>query len=139
MDDLAALAAASGAAELRPAPGRALIAVGLSETGALREWRRGWASWSIPATHGLPIVACSGAPACASAHLATRALAAEIAGRRPDLLAGGVRLHLSGCGKRCAQPAGAAVSLVAGVGGNVVTAEGMAVPEALRAYLEAVG
>jgi precorrin-3B synthase len=92
-----------------------------------------------PGDPRLAIVACSGAPGCASAYLATRALAAEIAGRRPDLLAGGVRLHLSGCGKRCAQPAGATVSLVAGAGGNVVTAEGTAVPEALRAYLEAVG
>jgi precorrin-3B synthase len=88
-----------------------------------------------PGDPRLAIVACSGAPACASAHLATRALAVEIAGRRPELLAG-VRLHLSGCGKRCAQPAGACVSLVAGEAGNEIVGE--AVPAGLRAFLEAV-
>ena len=61
--------------------------------------------------------------------LPTRALAA--ASRGPELLEGW-RLHLSGCGKRCAQPAGPAVTLVGTAGGWELTGEGMAVPAGLR-------
>ena len=136
---LAALAAAGGAAELRPAPGRALIAVGLSEAGALREAAEGLGFVVDPGDPRLAIVACSGAPACASAQLATRALAAEIAGRRPELLAGACGCIFRGAASAARSRRGPAVSLVAGAGGNVVTGEGMAVPAALRAFLEAVG
>ena len=137
---LAALAAAAGGAELRPAPGRALVAVGLGEAEgeALRAAAEGAGFVVDPRDPRLAIVACSGAGACGSAHLATRALAAEIAARRPELLEG-VRLHLSGCAKRCAQPAMPSVSLVAGTDGNVIEADRMAVPDGLRAFLEAVG
>jgi precorrin-3B synthase len=132
---LADLAAAVGAGELRPAPGRGLIAVGVdAETFLVAAEASGFVV--DPADPRLAIVACSGAPACASAHLATRELAVELA-RRPELLAG-VRVHLSGCGKRCAQPAGNCVTLVAGEAGDELLGEGMAVPAGLAAFLARV-
>ncbi|HET9067596.1 MAG TPA: hypothetical protein VFN28_03045, partial [Amaricoccus sp.] len=130
---LAGLAAAVGEGELRPAAGRGLVALGV-EVEAFRTAAERLGFVVDPGDPRLRIVACSGAPACASAHLATRELAAALA-RRPELLEG-VRVHLSGCAKRCAQPAGACVSLVAGEGGNAI--EGEAAPAGLRAFLERV-
>ena len=105
----------SGTAELRPAPGRALIVVGRRRR-ALREGRRagvrGRSRRSAAGDRGL----LGGAGLC-SGQLATRSAGGGDRGGRPELLAG-VRLHLSGCGKRCAQPAGACVSLVAGEAGT---------------------
>ena len=132
---LAGLAAAVGDGELRPAAGRGLIALGVAAEG-FRTAAEELGFVVDAADPRLSIVACSGAPACASAWLATRALAAEIAGR-PEMAAG-VRLHLSGCGKRCAQPAGPCVSLVAGEAGNEILGEGMAVPAGLRRLLARV-
>ena len=86
-----------------------------------------------PADPRLRIVACSGAPACASGRMATRAAALALAQRAAVMQ--GVRVHLSGCPKRCAQPAGPCVSLVAGEG---IVADGVAVPAGLRAFLEAL-
>ncbi len=60
----------------------------------------------------LAIVACAGAPACRSAHLATRSLAARLMVETPELLDGSLRLHLSGCDKRCAAPRHADVSII---------------------------
>lgn len=127
--------AAEGASSLRPAPGGGLIALGLAP-GADRRLlavaeRQGLVT--DPGDPRLGIVACAGAPACASAFLRTRAMAARIAdaARVPV----GVRLHLSGCAKRCAQPGGPAVTLLGGAEGPMVTGEGVAVPEGLRAFL----
>ena len=123
-----------------PAPGRALIALGLTPAadGALVAAADGLGLVTDAADPRLAVVACSGAPACAAAHLATRGLAARIAARRP-VLPGGALLHLSGCAKRCAQPAGAAVTLVGTAAGAEVTGEGVAVPEALGALLREMG
>jgi precorrin-3B synthase len=76
------------------------------------------------------VVACSGAPACGSALLPTRALAGALTG-----IADGWMLHLSGCGKRCAQPPGRAVTLVGTARGWELTGEGMPVPAGLAARL----
>ncbi len=122
---------------LHPAAGRALVAVGLSpEVEAEAVDVAGRLGLVVDAADPrLSVVACAGAPACASAHLDTRALAAVAAGR-PDLLGAGWTLHLSGCGKRCAQPAGASVTLVAGADGRrEIVAEGVVVGAALRAML----
>ncbi len=86
-----------------------------------------------PGDPRLAVVACAGAPACASARLPTRAMAGAIAAAR--IAPEGVRVHLSGCGKRCAQPEAPAVTLLAGPDGPAVTGEGFAVPEGLRAFL----
>jgi precorrin-3B synthase len=57
------------------------------------------------------IVACPGAPACASGLIASREIAAALAGDLP-LAGGGVALHVSGCAKGCAHPAPAPLTIV---------------------------
>jgi precorrin-3B synthase len=57
------------------------------------------------------VVACPGAPACASGFIAARAIAAEIAGLLPPAQSG-VAVHVSGCAKGCAHPASAPLTLV---------------------------
>lgn len=63
---------------------------------------------------GAPLMtvdACPGAPACASATVDTRTLAAALAGDFATLR-GDAKLHVSGCAKGCARPKAAAVTLV---------------------------
>lgn len=136
---VAALAEAAGGARLCPAPGRALLAVGLdpkAEAGFVATaGRLGFVTEA--GDPRLAIAACAGAPACGSGRIATRAIAARIAAEGVER---GVRLHLSGCPKRCAQPVGPAVTLVAEAGGARVTGDGRAVPAGLeRILLEAAG
>jgi len=57
------------------------------------------------------VVACSGAPACASGLITARALAAEIADALLPSEAG-VAVHVSGCAKGCAHPALAPLTIV---------------------------
>lgn len=135
---LAAFAAVFPASvRLHPAAGRALVAVGLSpksEAAAVRAAER-LGLVVDPEDPRLSVVACAGAPSCASAHLDTQALAEAVAVARPDLLERGWRLHLSGCAKRCAQPAGPSVTLVAGPNGREILADGVAIGLSLRAML----
>lgn len=102
-DDLDRLlhdAARLGVAEIETAPGHALLLIGpadapLAEIGS-------WHGFLVnPADPRRALSACAGAPACASGHLPTRQLALALAPH----LDGSVRLHLSGCAKRCAAPA----------------------------------
>ena len=57
------------------------------------------------------IVACPGAPACASGLIAARSLAAEIA-RDVPLAGEGLAVHVSGCAKGCAHPTPAPLTIV---------------------------
>jgi precorrin-3B synthase len=57
----------------------------------------------------LALRACPGAPACASAHAETRALARSLA----PLIPAGAVLHVSGCAKGCAWPRGADLTMTA--------------------------
>jgi precorrin-3B synthase len=57
------------------------------------------------------VVACPGAPACASGLIASHEIAATLAGDLP-LAGGGVALHVSGCAKGCAHPAPAPLTIV---------------------------
>jgi precorrin-3B synthase len=81
-----------------------------------------------PGDPRLAVVACAGAPGCGAGLLETRRIAGRLAGLAPA----GVRLHVSGCPKRCAQPDGPAVTLLGTPAGPVVTGEGAAVPAELR-------
>ena len=58
------------------------------------------------------VVACAGAPICASAHIAARALAPLIAAAAAPHLDGSFTIHISGCAKGCAHPAPAALTVV---------------------------
>jgi precorrin-3B synthase len=106
-------AAAYGASEIRFAPGRALLAIGLATEGCERLKEAALALGFVidPADPRLLIAACAGSPACASAFIDTKAIAANIARSAADLLDGSFVLHISGCPKGCARPSGLALSL----------------------------
>jgi len=111
---LAEKARAYGASEIRFTPGRALLAVGLAAEGCgrLKEAARALGFVTDPADPRLFIAACAGSPACRSAFIATKAIAADIARSAADLLDGSFILHVSGCPKGCARPPAPLLSLV---------------------------
>lgn len=60
----------------------------------------------------LSVQACAGSPACSRAEAPAMADAAKLAEAAGDLLAQGVKLHVSGCVKACAHQAAADLTLV---------------------------
>lgn len=105
-------AATCGAIGLRTASGRALLAIGLAADGSL--------SFAAQAEHlgfisraddpRRKVIACAGAPVCASAHIASRALAPVLAATAAACFGG--TIHISGCAKGCAHAAPAALTVV---------------------------
>lgn len=118
--DAPALAALARSVELetgfRLAPGRGLLALNLPETDekTLVEAAARLGLVTDACDPRLRIVACAGAPACASGHLATKAIAAALAA---DMPAGDGIVHLSGCAKQCARPARASATLIGNLQG----------------------
>ncbi len=107
-------AANRGARGIRPAPGRSLLAIGLSQASANNLCASAAHEGFVVDAHDARrhVVACAGTPACASAKLPTRQLAPEVA-RAARALAGSSNVvHLSGCSKGCAHPGPAAVTIV---------------------------
>jgi precorrin-3B synthase len=100
---------------LRPAPGRALLALGIDaeEGAALRTTAARLGLVTDSADPRRRIAACPGRPACASAEVETRPLAAALA-ELPELPG---TIHVSGCAKGCAHPGPAAITLVGRNGG----------------------
>lgn len=122
-------AARCGATSIRPAPGRALLVLGL-RSAAVDELTVAATQENLitqPDDARRHVVACAGAPACASAMLPTRQLAAQVAEAAGALLDGSVTIHLSGCAKGCAHPEAAALTLV-GPGQLVVNGRAGDVP-----------
>jgi precorrin-3B synthase len=107
-------AAAYGAVSIRPAPGRALLFVGMTAAAADEFAATAAADgWVVrPDDVRRHVIACAGAPACASASLSTRHLAPAIAHAAKSLLDGTITIHVSGCAKGCAHPGAAALTLV---------------------------
>jgi len=106
---------------LRTSPWRALVLAGVSDEAALAAAALAAGFVVDPRDPRLSVIACTGAPACASAHAAVRADAAFIAAGGPRGL-----VHLSGCAKGCAHPAPAAFTLVAAADGYGLVREGRA-------------
>ncbi len=111
----------AGASGLRIAPGRILLAIGLAPP-TVQNFVAAAAHLGFVTRPDDPrrrVVACAGAPICASAHIASRAIAPRIA----DLVAthgpDAPTIHISGCAKGCAHAAPAALTIVG-------TAEGCA-------------
>ena len=122
---LADRAEAHGAAELRLAPWRALLAPGLDANAAraLAE-ELGDCGFILDNDDArLALAACSGKPACASAHDDVRMTALSLAPLLGDYR--GV-LHVSGCRKGCAHNARAPLTFVASAGGYDVVENGLA-------------
>jgi precorrin-3B synthase len=105
---LIAFAEASGARALRGAPGRVLLAIGAPDPEGLRQRAAELGFITDANDPRRRVAACSGAPACASALLDTRALAVALA----PLVPPGAFLHVSGCAKGCAHPRPATRTLV---------------------------
>jgi precorrin-3B synthase len=106
-------AARHGAASVRPAPDRVLLVIGLPIS-AVDDLVAAAAHEKLivqPDDARRHVVACAGAPACASAMLPTRQLAAQVAEAAAPLLDGSVTIHLSGCAKGCAHPKAAGLTL----------------------------
>lgn len=125
-DDLdrgADLAERFGGGELRTSPWRALVLSRVAaDAGAELAAAAQQAGFVVAADDPrLSIVACVGAPACASAHAPTR-LDAQALAARP--LSG--RVHLSGCARGCAHPASADFTLVAAPDGYGLVRDGRA-------------
>jgi precorrin-3B synthase len=120
---LAGLLVRSGAVALRLLPGRLLLLEGAhcsdSDSNSLRSDAAAAGFLTTANDPLLRVDACPGAPACASATVATRALARQLA---PWLAAAGSArgftgstvpsLHIAGCAKGCARAAPATLTLV---------------------------
>jgi precorrin-3B synthase len=107
-------AKAAGARGMRAAPGRALMIVGLTQQTASSVAAAAEALGFIvhaddPRRH---VVACAGAPICASADIAARAIAPQFVAAAAPHLDGSFKIHISGCAKGCAHPAPVALTVV---------------------------
>jgi precorrin-3B synthase len=133
----------AGASGFRTAPGRALLVMGLPSNAAPAVTTAVKALGFIVdlADPRRRIVACAGAPICASGQIPARALAPLLADAATNLSAGGV-IHLSGCAKGCAHPQPAQVAVVGCAGLCDIAVDGVSAgsvaPEALPQRLAAI-
>jgi precorrin-3B synthase len=119
----------TGASALIPAPSRTLIAVGLSSAHAASEFAAQAEQLGFVVRADDPrrrVIACAGAPLCASGHIATRAFAPLIAETIAPLHDKLATIHLSGCAKGCAVPKKAALTIVGSPAGCELVADGTA-------------
>jgi precorrin-3B synthase len=144
LEEVTRAAVESGATGYRTAPGRALLVVGVTEDGAGHlaniAQRLGFIVRADDPRR--QVVACAGAPICASAEISTRALAPSLA---KVAVAGAdtPMVHLSGCAKGCACPRSAPLTVVGIEGRCGVVVNGsardqplvMLMPEALPGAL----
>jgi precorrin-3B synthase len=114
LEQLVEAAQSAGAQGFRPAPGRALLAIGLTRAASILVA-------AIAAKLGFVVrsddprrrvVACAGAPICGSAHIPARQMAPLLADELAAQLGGSATLHVSGCAKGCAHPAPATLTVV---------------------------
>jgi precorrin-3B synthase len=125
--ELTHVAKGNGAKWVRPAPDRVLLLGPFSEANATatRSAAKRFGFVTEPHDPRRRIVACPGAPACASGLIAARALAAEIAQHLPSS-GDGIALHVSGCAKGCAHPAPAPLTIVGTEQGCGIVRDGAA-------------
>jgi precorrin-3B synthase len=114
----------TGAIGLRTAPGRALLVIGLAPDRApafaMQTERQGFITCADDPRRR--VIACAGAPICASAHIASRALAPVIAADIAEHFDG--TIHISGCAKGCAHATAAALTIVGTAEGCAMIANG---------------
>jgi precorrin-3B synthase len=126
LGNLADAAKSAGAGGMRAAPGRALLIIGLRQEAAssfaAAVERLGFIVRA--GDRRRRVIACAGAPICASAHIAARAMAPDIAATAAPFLDGAFTIHLSGCAKGCAHPAPAALTIVGTADGCALVANG---------------
>jgi precorrin-3B synthase len=107
-------AEAAGVGEFRLAPGRALlvIAADASVCAGLQDIAPRYGFIGDAGDTRLCIAACPGSPACASGHMAARAIAEQLAALGIGLFDNSLSLHVSGCAKGCAHPTAADLTFV---------------------------
>ncbi len=128
LQNLLQVAEQAGANRLIAAPGRTLIAAGLP-LGELSDFAAAAEELgfiSRPHDPRRRVIACAGAPFCASGHIATRALAPRLAETVAQLHDGLATVHLSGCAKGCAHPKKAALTIVGSPHGCALVSHGSA-------------
>ena len=114
---LADMAERHGAGELRLTPWRAVLLPGVDAQAAQEILAQADARIiTDPSDARLAVIACPGAPACASAEAPTQEDALALAPLARALAPAGVALHVSGCAKGCARPAPTPVTLTARAG-----------------------
>jgi precorrin-3B synthase len=123
LERLVEAARAAGAIGLRAAPGRTLLAIGLPQRSAPDFAATAECLGFITRADDQRrnVIACAGAPICASAHIAARALAPAIAA---GTAARGGTIHISGCAKGCAHAGTATLTVVGGPEGCALIANG---------------
>ena len=121
-------ASGAGASGMRAAPSRVLMIIGLTPasapTFATSAEQLGFITRAgDPRRH---VIACAGAPVCAAAHIAARAMAPAIAATAAPFLDRSFTIHVSGCAKGCAHPRAAALTVVGTPEGCALIADGSA-------------
>ena len=121
------IARAHGGLWARPAPDRSLLLGPFKRTTikTMRDEARRLGFAVDAADARRRIVACPGAPSCASGLIAARTIAAEIA-KSLELPGRGVAVHVSGCAKGCAHPAATRLTIVGTAQGCGVVHDGTA-------------
>ncbi len=121
------IARAHGALWARPAPDRSLLLGPFKRTTikTMRDEARRLGFAVDPSDARRRVVACPGAPSCASGLIAARTIAAEIA-KSLELPGRGVVVHVSGCAKGCAHPAATRLTIVGTARGCGVVYDGTA-------------
>jgi precorrin-3B synthase len=128
LHSLTEAAGTAGASGVRTAPGRTLIVIGLAQHTLSRfvgeAERLGFITRADdPRRH---VVACAGAPICASAHIAARTMAPTVAESLARVRGAPRTIHISGCAKGCAHPRAAALTIVGTPDGAALVANGAA-------------
>jgi precorrin-3B synthase len=126
--DLTQHALTLGVTEIRLAPQRALLFIGLppAASHSLQQLAATLGFVTDAADPRTRIAACPGAPACTSGRIATRDIAEIIAAENGDMLDSSFTLHISGCAKGCAHPGATALTLVGGENGAGLVVDGTA-------------
>ncbi len=126
LERLVEAARKAGASGMRAAADRTLMMIGLThETAAAVATAAERLGFIVrandPRRH---VVACAGAPVCAAAEIAARALAPRIAEIAAPFAGRAFTIHLSGCAKGCAHAAPAALTVVGTPDGCALVADG---------------
>ena len=121
------IARVHGALWARPAPDRSLLLGPFKRTTikTVRDEARRLGFAVDPSDARRRVVACPGAPSCASGLIAARTIAAEIA-KSVELPGHCVAVHVSGCAKGCAHPAATRITIVGTAGGCGIVRDGTA-------------
>jgi precorrin-3B synthase len=123
---LVTAAETAGAAGIRVAADRALLVVGLTaETAQMVAAEAARLGFVVRANDPRRyVVACAGAPICAAAHIAARALGPAVADAAQRHLDSDFRIHISGCAKGCAHAGAANLTVVGRNDGCAIIANG---------------